>query len=63
MKKLTLSEAILEGKLDAFAKQAEADGIGAIDGDEFESRLGQIIAPQPEDQTSRSPDHGCSPEK
>lgn len=60
---MNLKEALENGELEAFASQAETQGIGPIDTAEFEARLGRFIEPQPEDQTSRSPDYDCSPEK
>ena len=50
---LTLKAAIEADRLEDFAEQAEAEGIGPINSEEFENRLGRFIAPQPEDQTSR----------
>ena len=55
MKRLTLSEAINAGRLEDFAAQAEAEGIGPADRDQFDAIVGRITAPQPEGQTSRSP--------
>lgn len=54
MGRLTLSEAIAEGRLEAFIAQAEADGIGPIDRAEFDAMVGRVTVPQPEGQTSRS---------
>jgi len=53
LERLTLSEAIERDELEAFAAQAEAEGIGPIDRAEFEASLGRVIkAPQQEDRTS-----------
>ena len=52
--RLTLSEALASGRLDEFAAQAEADGVGPADRAQFEALVGTLTAPQPEDQTSRS---------
>lgn len=61
---MKLSDALAEGRLDEFAAQAEAEGVGPVDRDEFKARLGRVVkAPQPEDRTSRSPDPDGSPEK
>ena len=54
MERLTLGEALLEGRLADFVDQAEAAGIGPADRDQFEAMVGRITAPQSEDQTSRS---------
>lgn len=58
MTRLTLSQALSEGRLSDFVDQAEADGIGPADRAQFEAMVGRVTAPQPEDQTSRSPAHG-----
>jgi hypothetical protein len=58
MNRLTLSEALASGRLDDFAAQAEAEGVGPADRAQFEALVGRITAPQPEGQTSRSPAHG-----
>ena len=61
MTKLTLSEALKEGRLEAFVQQAESDGIGAVERAEFDARLERLIkAPPQEDRTSRSPARGGS---
>ena len=52
--RLTLAEALSAGRLDDFALQAEADGIGPADRAQFEALVGTLTAPQPEGQTSRS---------
>lgn len=57
---LNLSRAINEGLLDEFVTQAEAEGIGPADRAQFEKIVGRVTAPQPEDQTSRSPAGDCS---
>ena len=56
--RLTLSEALASGRLDEFAAQAEADGVGPADRAQFEALVGTLTAPQPEGQTSRSPVRG-----
>lgn len=55
---LTLSEALATNRLEEFVAQAEQEGVGPVDRAQFEALLGRITAPQPEDQTSRSPAHG-----
>lgn len=55
---LTLAEAIEQDRLDDFTAQAEAQGIGPADRAQFEAMVGRVTAPQPEDQTSRSPGSG-----
>jgi hypothetical protein len=58
---LTLSEALKSNRLGEFIAQAEAAGIGPISAVEFDTVLGGVLtAPQPEDQTSRSPGRGGS---
>lgn len=54
MADLTLSEAIRLDRLDDFAMQAEAEGIGPADRAQFDALVGRVTAPLPEDQTSRS---------
>lgn len=54
MTRLTLAEAIEGGRLDEFAAQAEAEGIGPADRAQFEALIGTLTTPQPEDRTSRS---------
>ena len=56
MERLTLADALASGRLDEFAAQAEADGIGPADRAQFEAMVGRVTAPQPEDRTSRSRD-------
>lgn len=58
--RITLAEAISTGRLDDFANQAEAEGVGPINRAEFEAILGRVIEPLQEDQTSRSPGSGGS---
>ena len=58
MDRITLSEALETGRLEEFALQAEADGIGPIDRSEFEALVEHVTVPQPEDQTSRSRGYG-----
>lgn len=56
MDRITLSEALGSDRLAEFIDQAEAEGVGSVSADEFETRLGWLIkAPRPEDRTSRSP--------
>jgi hypothetical protein len=53
---ITLAEALESGKLDDFAAQEIARGVGPICRSEFDSLTAALIkAPQLEDQTSRSP--------
>ena len=59
---LTLSDALLNGRLDEFAAQAEAEGIGPADRAQFEKMVGRVTAPQPEGRTSHLPAGDCSPE-
>lgn len=54
MTNLTLAEALATNRLDAFVSQAESEGIGPIDRSQFETLVGAVTAPRPEDQTSRS---------
>ena len=56
MNKLTLAKAIASDRLEEFAAQAEADGVGPVDRTMFDALIGRVTEPQPEDQTSRS--HG-----
>ena len=60
---ITLAQALEEGRLADFIAQAEAEGIGPANRAQFEKMVERITAPQPEDQTSRSPVGDCSPEK
>ena len=60
MERLNLADALASDRLDDFAKQAEADGIGPAHRVEFDAL---IKALPPEDQTSRSPDCDGSREK
>ena len=55
---LTLAQALSEGRLDEFVAQAEAEGVGPADSNQFERLVGRVTAPQPEDQTSHSPARG-----
>ena len=57
---LTLAEALETGRLDEFVEQAEAGGIGPADRTMFDTLIGRVTAPLPEDQTSRSPGSGGS---
>jgi hypothetical protein len=59
--RITLSEAILGGRLPEFIAQEEARGIGPIDRAEFDGALSQIVKePRSEDRTSRSASGGNS---
>lgn len=58
MTRLTLAEAMEKGRLDEFAAQAEADGIGPVDRFQFEALVKRVTAPQPEDRTYHSPGGG-----
>lgn len=58
MTRLTLSQALAEGRLQDFAAQAEADGIGPADRAQFDALVGRVTAPLPEGQTSHSPVRG-----
>ena len=54
--RLTLSDAIAQGRLDEFAAQEEARGVGIADSAEFDSVIKAAVKPpQSADQTSRSP--------
>jgi len=57
---LSLRQALDEGRLEDFVRQAEQQNIGPADRSQFEALLGRVTAPQPEDQTSRSPARGGS---
>lgn len=63
MNRLSLADALASNRLDDFAKQAEADGIGPADRNQLEKLLGGVTAPRQADQTSRLPDHDGSREK
>lgn len=54
MNRLALSQALRDGRLDDFAAQAEADGVGHADRAQFDRLVRRITAPQQEDQTSHS---------
>lgn len=60
MERLSLADALASGRLNDFATQAEAEGIGPADRAQFEAIIGRVTAPLPEDQTSRSPGPGSS---
>ena len=60
MTRLTLSQALLEDRLSDFVAQAEAEGIGPADRDQFDAIVERVTVPRPEGQTSRSPARGCS---
>lgn len=53
MERLNLAEALASDRLDDFAEQAEADGIGPADRAQFEGLIGTLTAPSPVGQTSR----------
>ncbi len=55
---LSLSEALATDRLSDFVAQAEAEGVGPANRSELEAMVGRVTAPQPEDQTSRSPVRG-----
>lgn len=55
MTQLSLADALASDRLEEFIEQAEAQGIGPADRAQFDKVL-KVIAPPPEDQTSRS--HG-----
>lgn len=58
---LTLKEAVRLGNLEAFIKQEEKRGVGAVDKAELDAELAKLIKqPQSKDQTSRSPYRGGS---
>lgn len=52
--RISLSEAIKQGRLSEFVDQAEADGIGPADRALFGALVGRVTAPLPEGRTSRS---------
>ena len=53
---ITLREAMESGRLDAFAAQEEARGVGQVDKAELERTLAKVIkAPRSKGQTSHSP--------
>ena len=56
--KLKLNLALAENRLQDFAAQAEADGIGPADRTQFDALVGRVTAPLPEGQTFRSPVRG-----
>lgn len=58
MERLSLAVALASGRLDDFAAQAEADGIGPADRAQFDALVERVTAPLPEGQTSRSPARG-----
>ena len=58
--KLTLSQALAEGRLEDFIVQAEGEGVGEVTQADFEAALAGLIALPPEGQTSRSPAPGGS---
>lgn len=57
---LSLREALAKNRLNDFVTQAENEGVGPADRTQFDTLIGAITAPQPEDRTSRSPGHGGS---
>lgn len=58
MDRLTLSEALASNRLADFVNQAERDGVGSADQPLFDKLVERVTAPQPSDQTSRSPARG-----
>lgn len=54
MERLTLAEALAAHRLDDFVAQAEADGVGPAGSAEFDTLVGRVTEPLPEDRTSRS---------
>ena len=58
LERLTLADALRDGRLDDFAMRAEAEGVGPADRAEFDAMVGRITAPLPEDRTSRLPARG-----
>ena len=60
MTRLSLADALASDRLSDFVAQAETDGIGPADRDQFEAMVGRITAPQPEDRTFRSRARGGS---
>ena len=64
MTKLTLSDALSQGRLNEFIAQAEAEGVGPISEAEFDGTASKIIkTPLSDDQTSGSPRRDGSREK
>lgn len=61
--RITLADALATDDLEAFISQAESEGVGPAARDQFDAMVGRVTAPQPEDQTSRSPAHGSTPGK
>ena len=61
--RISLAQAIAEGRLSDFIDQAEGDGVGEVTEQDFTIALAALIkAPRPEGQTSRSPARGGSRE-
>ena len=60
MERLSLAVALASDRLDDFAAQAEADGIGPADRDQFDALVGRVTAPLSEGQTSRLPVRGST---
>lgn len=59
MSGITLAQALAENRICEFIEQAERDGVGSADEAKFMRLMGLVVkAPQPEDQTSRSPARG-----
>ena len=54
MDRITLAEALASDRLDDFAAQAEAAGVGPADRSHFDALIETLTAPPPEGQTSRS---------
>ncbi len=55
---LKLNRALAENRLEDFVAQAESQGIGTADRNQFDTLMGRVTAPLPEGQTSRSPVRG-----
>ncbi len=58
MTRLTLAQALSEGRLQDFAAQAELDGIGPADRSQFDALVSRVTVPLPEGQTSHLPVRG-----
>lgn len=54
MERLTLADALASGRIEEFAAQAEAAGIGPADRTLFEALVGKVTAPRREGQTFHS---------
>ena len=58
MERTTLAQAIASGDLEAFIRQAEADGFREADCQIFDAGLARITAPQPSGRTYHSRGYG-----